>query len=207
VGAQELIDELTAALADGNLDRWRNRYRLASALLIDDVQFLAGKERVQEELFSVFNDLHAEGKQIALSSDRPPEEMVELEDRLRTRFAGGLVVEVQPPDRALREKLYARYLTRAGAEADPEVVSFLAERPASSVREIAGVVNRLLATADLDGVEVTLELARRGVGDLTRSRQSGPVVAPRDIDAFFLDGEKVVWDWPEVTGRVIEEFR
>jgi chromosomal replication initiation ATPase DnaA len=208
VGAQELIDELNAALEDGNVDRWRSRYRLASALLIDDVQFLADKERVQEEFFSVFNDLHAEGKQIVLSSDRAPADMVELEERLRTRFTGGLVVEVQPPDRALREKLYARYLTRAGAAADPEVVSFLAERPASSVREIAGVVNRLLATADLDGVEVTLDLARRGIGDMHQARQSGPVpVAPTDIDVFFLDAEKIVWDWPDIGGRVIEEFR
>ena len=83
------VDELNTALEDGNVERWRSRYRLASALLIDDVQFLADKERVQEELFSVFNDLHAEGKQIVLSSDRTPGDLVDLEERLRTRFTGG----------------------------------------------------------------------------------------------------------------------
>ncbi len=209
VGAQELTDELITALRDGNVERWRSRYRLAGALLIDDVQFLAGKERTQEEFFNVFNDLHAEGKQIVLSSDQPPGAMVDLEERLRSRFAGGLVVEIQSPDRALREKLYARYLVRASVEPEDGLVRFLAERPASSVREIAGVVNRLVATADLDGVEVTLDLARRGTIDEARARRSAPAaIVRRDlVDAFFLDNEKVIWDWPDAGGRVIEELR
>jgi chromosomal replication initiation ATPase DnaA len=209
VGAQELTDELIAALRDGNVERWRSRYRLAGALLIDDVQFLAGKDRTQEEFFNVFNDLYAEGKQIVLSSDQPPSAMVDLEERLRSRFAGGLVVEIQSPDRALREKLYARYLARAGVEPEAGLVTYLADRPASSVREIAGVVNRLVATADLDGVEVTLDLARRGLIDAERARRSAPVATVRRdaVDGFFLDNEKVIWDWPDASGRVMEELR
>jgi chromosomal replication initiation ATPase DnaA len=220
VGAQEFVDELIAALQEGTVDRWRARYRAADALIIDDVQFVAGKERTQDELFHVFNALHDAGKQIILTSDRPPKELGELEARLRSRFEGGLVVAVHAPDRALREKLYARYLSQEGIAADAELLAYLADRAASSVREVSGVVNRLVAAADMAGVELTLDFARReldgadanaaapaappAVESLASARSEGTAPA---LDAFFLDGEKVVWDWPDVGGRAIEEWK
>ena len=117
------LDELIAALQEGTLERWRARYRAAGALIIDDVQFAAGKERTQEELFHVFNVLHTEGKQIVLTSDRGPKELEGLEERLRSRFEGGLVVGIEPPDRALREKLYARYLSMVEPPAEEPSVA------------------------------------------------------------------------------------
>jgi chromosomal replication initiator protein DnaA len=206
VTSQAFIDELIEALQDGSLERWRNRYRSAGALIIDDVQFMAGKERTQEELFHVFNALYKEGKQIIFTSDREPKELDGLEDRLRSRFEGGLVAEIQPPDRALREKLYARYLSLVEPQPDDDLLPYLSDRPAASVREIIGTVNRLVAAADVAGVPLGMELARtelEGVG-------SAPAQAPanaRAVDAFFLDDEKVVWDWPDVSGRAIEEWR
>ena len=206
VTSQAFIDELIEALQDGSLERWRNRYRSAGALIIDDVQFMAGKERTQEELFHVFNALYKEGKQIIFTSDREPKELDGLEERLRSRFEGGLVAEIQPTDRALREKLYARYLSLVEPQPDDDLLPYLSDRPASSVREIIGTVNRLVAAADVAGVPLGMELARtelEGVG-------SAPAQAPanaRAVDAFFLDDEKVVWDWPDVSGRAIEEWR
>jgi chromosomal replication initiator protein DnaA len=206
VTSQVFIDELIEALQDGSLERWRGRYRSAGALIIDDVQFMAGKERTQEELFHVFNALHKQGKQIIFTSDREPKELDGLEERLRSRFEGGLVAEIQPPDRALREKLYARYLSLVEPPPDDDLLPYLSDRPAASVREIIGTVNRLVAAADVAGVPLGVELARtelEGVG-------SAPAQAPanaRAVDAFFLDNEKVVWDWPDVSGRAIEEWR
>ncbi len=129
VGAQCLIDELIDALREGQVERWRRRYRVADALLIDDVHFLAGKERTQEEFFHVFNDLYAAGKQIVLTSDRPPQALAELEGRLQSRFAGGLVAEIQPPDRDVREKLFGLYLRVTGADRDPGLAEYLAAQP------------------------------------------------------------------------------
>src|SRR5688572_17000768 len=159
VGAQLFIDELIASLQDGQIERFRARYRAADALLIDDVQFVAGKERTQEELFHVFNHFHSAGKQLVLVSDVPPKAIEGLEDRLRSRFEGGLVAELDAPDRALREKLFARYLADVG-EVDPALLQYLAERQVSSVRELIGVVHRLQAAAESRGESLTL--AARG---------------------------------------------
>jgi chromosomal replication initiator protein len=205
VSAQDFVDGLIAALQEGTVDRWRARFRAAGALLLDDVHFLAGKERTQEELFHVFNDLHSEGKQVVLSSDRPPTELGDLEARLRSRFEGGLVVEIHSPDRALREKLFARYLVQADVEPDGALLAYLAERTVSSVREIAGTVHRLIAAAEVAGVNVTVELAEQELEGPGATRVPPPAV--RAVDEFFLDDEKVIWDWPEIGGRVVEEWR
>ena len=161
VGAQLFIDELIAALQDGQIERFRARYRAADALLIDDVQFVAGKERTQEELFHVFNHFHSAGKQLVLVSDVPPKAIEGLEDRLRSRFEGGLVAELEAPDRALREKLYGRYLGEVAGGDDAELLGYLAERPVTSVRELIGVVHRLQAAVETSGQALTLAAARQ----------------------------------------------
>jgi chromosomal replication initiator protein len=206
VGAVTFVDELITALQTGNVERWRARYRKADVLVLDDVHFVAGKERTQDELFHVFNALHQTGKQIILASDRPPKELDGLEERLRSRFEGGLVVAIQAPDRQLKKRLYTRFFQQASVAADEELLNYLADRAATSVREIAGTVNRLVASAEVSGAAVTLDLARaeiEGVGAM-------PAPAPASMaaaDPFFLDDEKVVWEWPDVGGRIIEELR
>jgi chromosomal replication initiator protein DnaA len=207
VSAQTFIDELIAALQDGTIERWRARYRAADVLLLDDVQFIAGKESTQEELFHAFNALHADGKQIALTSDRPPKELEGLEERLRTRFEGGLVVGIQQPDRPLREKLYARHLSAIEPPPEQGLLAYLADRPAASVREIIGTVHRLVAAADVAGVPLTVQLARTELEGAGSAPAPAPTAVRAAVDAFFLDDEKVVWDWPDVAGRAIEELR
>ncbi|HKN69371.1 MAG TPA: DnaA/Hda family protein [Gemmatimonadaceae bacterium] len=209
ISAQVFMDELIEALQEGTVERWRARYRSADALLIDDVQFVAGKERTQDELFHVFNALHAEGKQLVFCSDRPPRDLDGLEDRLRSRFEGGLVVEMQSPDRALREKLYARYLAATEHEPGSELLAYLAERPAASVREIIGTVNRLVAAADVAGAPLTLAVARAELDpeSSASARPATPVAVRAAADTFFLDDEKVVWEWTDASTRMLEELK
>ena len=206
VGAQLFIDELIAALQEGQIERFRARYRAADVLLIDDVQFVAGKERTQEELFHVFNHFHSAGKQLVLVSDVSPKAIEGLEERLRSRFEGGLVAELEAPDRALREKLLARYLADAGVVNDA-LLQYLAERPVSSVRELIGVVHRLQALAENRGETLSLALARQELEPAGAAVQAPPATVRQAADVFFLDDEKIVWEWPEVAGRLVEELR
>src|SRR6185312_2726983 len=189
VPAQLFVDELIAALQEGAVDRWRARYRAASALLLDDVQFVAGKERTQEELFHVFNALYADGKQLVIASDRPPRELSGLEERLRSRFEGGLVVPMQSPDRALREKLYARFLRDLGVEPTGEMLAYLAHADVSSVREIIGTANRIVASAEVAAVPVTLGFIRAQLEP--DEHESHLAAMTSAADTFFLDREKV----------------
>ena len=209
VGAQSLIDELIDALREGQVERWRRRYRATDALLIDDVHFLAGKERTQEEFFHVFNDLYAAGKQIVLTSDRPPQALAELEGRLQSRFAGGLVAEIQPPDRDLREKLFTHYLIATTADGDTALAEYLAAQPAANAREILGVVNRLAAAAEMAGTPLTFDFARTQLeaGGTADPMPPQTLVTSPGLDPYFLDPERVIWEWPEPAGRVIEEWR
>lgn len=206
VPAQLFVDELIAALQEGTVDRWRARYRAATALLLDDVQFVAGKERTQEELFHVFNALYADGKQLVIASDRPPRELSGLEERLRSRFEGGLVVQMQPPDRVLRERLYQRFLHDLGVDATGEMLSYLADRAVNSVREIIGTANRILASAEVAAVPVTIGFIRAQL-DPDEQEASRAAAMQRAADTFFLDPEKIVWQWPDMSMRMIEELR
>jgi chromosomal replication initiator protein len=202
VSAQQFMDELIAAMQEGKVDRWRNRYRGADALVIDDVQFVAGKERTQEELFHVFNTLYGEGKQLVFISDRPPRQLDGLEDRLRSRFEGGLVVEMLAPDRALREKLYAHYLQDVEMPDREALIAWLADRPVTSVREVLGIVNRLVAAADIAGMPLILAIART---ELEPATPPAGVPEMRAADAYFLDDEKIVWHLPDLGARLIED--
>ena len=204
VSGSQFVDELIAALQDGTVDRWRARYRTAGALIVDDVHALAGKERSQDELFHLFNALHSAGKQVVLASDRPPSEIGELEARLRSRFDGGLVVAIQPPDRTLRESLYVRTLQDRAPDAESGVAALLAELPVSGAAEVESVIDRVLHAARAAGGAVTLSLVRRELG---AGGAATPVSSPAVADKSFLDLEKIVMEWPEPDGRVIEELR
>jgi chromosomal replication initiation ATPase DnaA len=204
VSGSQFVDELIAALQEGTVDRWRARYRSAGALIVDDVHALAGKERSQDELFHLFNALHSAGKQLVLASDRPPSEIGELEARLRSRFDGGLVVAIQPPDRTLREALYARSLQDRSPGAEPGVAALLAELPVSGAAEVESVIDRVMHSARAAGGVITLSLVRR---ELSSGGAATPVSVPAIADKSFLDAEKIVMEWPELDGRVIEELR
>ncbi len=207
VGAQLFIDELIVALQEGTIERFRARYRAADALLIDDVQFVANKERTQEELFHVFNYFHAVGKQLVFASDMPPKAIEGLEERLRSRFEGGLVAEVSLPDRALREKLYQRFLTDARLATPHDLIAYLADRPATSVREIMGTVQRLRAGVEVAGGALTRAVGRQVLEPSGMTPTTAPLSVRQAADSFFLDDEKIVWEWPDVTGRLVEELR
>jgi chromosomal replication initiator protein len=206
VPAQLFVDELIAALQEGTVDRWRARYRAAGALLLDDVQFVAGKERTQEELFHVFNALYADGKQLVFASDRPPRELTGLEERLRSRFEGGLVVQMQSPDRALRERLYDRFLIDLGITPTPDMLGYLAERPVASVREIIGTANRIVASAEVKAVPVTTGFIRAELEPDVQDASRAAALRTA-VDSFFLDREKIVWQWADSASRLIEELR
>ena len=164
VHAQHFAEELLAAVQAGTITQWRARYQRVGALLIDDVQFLAGKERTQDEFFSLFNDLVGSGRQIVLSSDRPPADIPDLEARLRSRFEGGLAVPMHPPERELRERLFARFLALNGREAGAELLQVLSGPIVQSVREIIGTVHRLGALADARDEPLSVRLAREESG-------------------------------------------
>ena len=207
VSAQQFMDELIAAMQDGSVDRFRNRYRGADALIIDDVQFVAGKERTQEELFHVFNALHNEGKQLVFASDRPPRHLEGLEERLRSRFEGGLVVEMLVPDRAVRLKLYAHYLQDVETPEREPLLNYLADRPVTSVREIFGIVNRLVAAADIAAMPLLLNVAKLELEGTTPPPTAPDAKGSGAGDTFFLDDEKIVWHLPDLGSRLIEDPR
>ena len=207
VNAQQLVDELIEAVQQGSVEQWRARYRSVTALIVDDIQFLGGKERTQEEFFTVFNALIDARKQVILTSDRVPADITDLESRLRSRFEGGLVVPIQSPDRALRERLFARFLQDAGSTPGEEVLHALGEPPVQSVREIIGTVHRLSAASESLGQPITVEMMRRELGGVAPATPTPTMVeVVRDAQPF-LDLEKVVWDWPDVGARLIEEVR
>ncbi len=209
LNASLFVDELIAAMQEGAVERWRSRYRAADVLIVDDVQQLEDKERTQDELFHLFNHLYDRGSQIVLTSDRAPREMFGLADRLRSRFEGGLVATLQAPDRAMRERLVQRWLLEAGQQPAQGLIAFLADRDATSVREVVGLMTRLLAAAEMAGRPLSLDIAQRELG-VTRTEHSvfaAHTPEPGMLDDFFLDKEKVMWEWPDLGGRLIEEYR
>ena len=216
LSSSTLVEELVVAMQAGGVERWRARFRLADVLILDDVQLLTGKERTQEELFHLFNHLFARGGQIVLSADRPPRELHGLADRLRSRFEGGLVVAMQTPDRALRKRLVQRWLLDADEDPTEPLVAFLADREVTSARELRGLITRLCAAAELSARPLSLDMAQSELGvprvaAAAHDAASGARHAFGDIDGhpddFFLDREKVIWDWPDIGGRLIEELR
>jgi chromosomal replication initiator protein DnaA len=206
VGAQTFIDELVKALQDGTIERFRAQYRAADALIIDDVHYICGKERTQDEIFHIFNAFHGAGRQIVLSADRHPKDLEGLEERLRSRFEGGVVVGMAPPDRIVREKLYAGHLRELDTREPEKLWSYLAERPTESVRETIETAYRLRAAAAAAGLPLSIEFARTELGRSTPARVQRATPAEH-LDAFFLDEEKVVWRWPNAGARLIEDLR
>ena len=169
VTCEEFTNELIEALAKKNPlvnSAFREKYRQADVLLIDDVQFIGGKESMQEEFFHTFNELYDNHKQIILTSDRPPKEINLLVDRLRFRFEVGLLADIQPPDMELRSAIIMKKAETAGISLSPEVVRFLSDKLKSNIRQIEGSLKRLGAMSLLSGEEITPEMAARCLSDI-----------------------------------------
>ena len=211
LGTQDFVDDLIKAIDKDRVNWWRIRYRRITALLLDDIHLLSGKERSQEELFWLFNLLHEGGKQMVFTSAVPLQEIEGLEPRLQTRLNGGLVLELPAPDREVRAAIIARLLLERKLPADQEVADYLAGRPADSVRSLPEMLQRVLHEADERHVKVSAALAREllegsPAAPLRRStgyRTSG-VLSPT---GGLRSREKMVWDWPSLTDRVIEDLR
>jgi len=165
----EVIYAIQNARSNSDLiDRIHKYYRSVDVLLIDDIQFLAGKERTQEEFFHTFNALHDAGKQVVLSSDCPPKDIATLEERLTTRFEWGLVVDIQPPDFETRVAILKKKSEIEGIQISDEVLFYIAKNIFSNIRELEGALIRLIAKASLSNEEITLEFAEKALSDIIK---------------------------------------
>ena len=169
---EDFTTELLSAIEKHATEGFRSYYRRVDVLLIDDVQFIAGKEQTQEEFFHTFSALYEHGKQIILTSDRPPRDMKTLEERLRTRFEWGQLADIQPPSSELRTAIIRRRSSSMNLLLPDDVVAYLAENLTENIRQIEGALNRLKGVIMLTGGKVTLELCRRSVSDFLHSNTS-----------------------------------
>jgi chromosomal replication initiator protein len=182
VPSEQFTNELVMAIQEGKTADFRRRYRQMDLLLVDDVHFLEGKERTQEEFFHTFNALHDAHRQIVLTSDRPPKDIPGLEERLVSRFEWGLVADVKPPDYETRIAILRKKAADDGLVLDEDVIDFIARSCTSSVRELEGAVIKLLAYSSLKNEEITLELARTSIhAVLKRGEPGGPPLTPELI--------------------------
>lgn len=188
VSSEEFTNEFINSIRDGKGDTFRKRYRDVDILLVDDIQFLASKESTQEEFFHTFNTLHNANKQIVLSSDRPPKQLVTLEDRLRNRFEWGLTTDVQPPELETRIAILRKKAVQEQLNAPPEVLEFIASRISRNIRELEGALIRVTAFASLNRQPVDLGLTEIVLKDLIPGGEdSAPEITAPAIMAATAD--------------------
>ncbi|WP_425470979.1 chromosomal replication initiator protein DnaA [Streptomyces armeniacus] len=188
VSSEEFTNEFINSIRDGKADAFRKRYRDMDILLVDDIQFLASKESTQEEFFHTFNTLHNANKQIVLSSDRPPKQLMTLEDRLRNRFEWGLITDVQPPELETRIAILRKKAVQEQLNAPPEVLEFIASRISRNIRELEGALIRVTAFASLNRQPVDLGLTEIVLKDLIPGGEdAAPEITATDIMAATAD--------------------
>ncbi len=196
LSSEKFTNEFISAIRENKTGEFRNRYRTIDVLLIDDIQFLANKEQTQEEFFHTFNALHEAGRQIVISSDRPPREIPTLEDRLRSRFEWGLITDIQPPDLETRIAIIQRKAKADGMQLDENVAYFIATQVSNNIRELEGALIRVVAYSSLVNADITVDLAEQALKDLINQD------VPRKITVTHI--QKVVGDH---YGLKVEELK
>src|SRR5512133_447976 len=166
VSSEEFTNDMINAIRTHTTQAFREKYRSADVLLIDDIQFIAGKESTQEEFFHTFNTLHSQDKQIIVSSDRPPKSLATLEERLRSRFEWGLIADIQMPDLETRQAILRYKAEKLGRDVPNEILDMIARRVQSNIRELEGALNRVIAFSDLSGTPLIVQLAEMALADL-----------------------------------------
>jgi chromosomal replication initiator protein len=227
VTSETFVNDFINSLRDKRIEGFKQRYRTYDVLLIDDVQFFEHKERIQEEFFHTFNSLHEAGRQVVMSSDRPPRDIATLEDRLRSRFEWGLITDIQPPDLETRIAILRRKVKYDGINVDDsEVLTFIAGRISTNIRELEGALTRVVAFSSLTGRRMDVELAQDvlrdvfpqgeaaapsieriqelvcerfsvSMGELTGDRRSQNIVYPRQV-AMYLSRELTDSSLPKI---------
>jgi len=189
VSSEEFTNDYINSLRDDRQESFKRRYRNLDILMVDDIQFLEGKESTQEEFFHTFNALHQANKQIILSSDRPPKQLTTLEDRLRTRFEGGLITDIQPPDLETRIAILMKKAANDGTEVDRSVLELIASRFESSIRELEGALIRVSAYSSLVNEPINVEMAEIALRDLAPDSADRQITATSimEVTAEFFD--------------------
>lgn len=164
----EFTNQMVQSIQAGTAEDFRRKYRNVDLFLVDDIQFIAGKQQTQEEFFHTFNNIYEAGNQIVITSDRPPLDMVKLDDRLRTRFEGGLMADVQPPDMETRMAIIRNKAAQLGMLLSSEVVEYIAENITANIRQIEGVVKRLTAYREILDDAITINSVKRAIKDVIR---------------------------------------
>lgn len=226
MSAERFTNEMIDSISDAKMNKFRRSYRTVDVLLVDDIQFLANKERTQEEFFHTFNELHGANKQIVISSDRTPRQIPTLEDRLRSRFEWGMIADIQPPDFETRVAILRKKADQCACKLPNEVSHLLAERVPSNIRELEGALTRLMAFSSLQQKPITVDLATEALkgilpdpanrnitirdiqktvceyfsishNELVGKRRDQKVVKPRQV-AMYLCKELTGASYPEI---------
>ena len=193
--SEKFTNEFIKSIRDNETEAFREKYRKIDVLLIDDIQFIQNKEQTQEEFFHTFNELHQNNKQIVISSDRPPKEIAKLEDRLRSRFEWGLIVDITPPDYETRMAILQKKIEEENLDIPQEDLNYIANQIQSNIRELEGALTRLLAYSKLQGKPITTELTAEALKDIIQS--------PKSKKITIQDIQKIVGQYYSVR---IEDF-
>ena len=185
IKGEEFTNEMVKCLSNKEMDKFHEKYRSCDILLIDDIQFIAGKTSTQEEFFHTFNTLYENHKQIVLASDRPPKDIQPLEERLRSRFEWGIIGDIQPPDLELRIAIIKKKAEQVSIELSGDVLTFLAENLRSNIRQIEGTIKKLSAIVFLEGKEITMEIAAACLQELTGGAIPTQVIVDKVFSAVY----------------------
>jgi len=186
--SEKFTNEFITSIQQGKIDEFRNRYRRIDLLLIDDIQFIADKERTQEEFFHTFNAIHEDGKQIVLSSDRPPKAILTLEERLRSRFEWGLIADLTAPDLETRIAILRAKAEEGAVPITSDVIEFIARKVVSNIRELEGALNRIVAYASMGAMPISIELAQAVLSNVLynpKKRQITPERITKAVSEYY----------------------